>query len=196
MRKTVFNFSFLVLLSITPFEISAQKYVIDSGHSNVQIKIERFGVVDVVGRFKDVSGSFNYDKENPSSTSAQASIKVSSYDANNVGGEAAVKSEAFLDEANYPAINFVSTNVSEKDGMFYLVGDLTIHGTTNTVELPMSIKGPLLDFPTKKQSIAFNSTITIDRLKYGVSFDKKLPDGTWIIGNEVEITLNILALKE
>ena len=150
MRKTVFNFSFLILLSIIPLQISAQKYVIDPGHSNVQIKIERFGVVDVIGRFKDVSGSFNYDKENPSATSAQATIKVSSYDANNVGGEAAVKSEAFLDEANYPEINFVSTSVSEKDGKSYLVGDLTIHGTTNTVELPMSIKGPFTRFSHQK----------------------------------------------
>lgn len=66
---------------------SAQQYIIDPGHSSVQIRIQRFGVVDVVGRFKDVSGSITYDFNKVSKTAADATIIVSSYDANNSGGE-------------------------------------------------------------------------------------------------------------
>lgn len=175
---------------------TAQQYVIDPGHSSVQIRIQRFGVVDVVGRFKDVTGSVTYDTKNPGKTTAEATIKVNSYDANNTGGEEAVKSPAFLDAAAYPEITFKSKSTSIEGGQNLLLGDLTIHGTTREVELPFTINGPLLDLPTQKQSIAAEATLTINRQDYGVSFDRKLPNGTSLIGNEVNITLIILAIAE
>ncbi len=121
---------------------------------------------------------------------------MDSYDANNPGGEAAVKSEAFLNAAEYPEITFNGTSILVREDQNFLVGDLTIHGTTQQIALPFSIKGPLLDLPTKKQSIAFNGSITINRQDYGISFDRKLPDGTLLVGNDVEITLTVLALAE
>ncbi|MEP1096412.1 MAG: YceI family protein [Cyclobacteriaceae bacterium] len=185
----------LVSLLILVFFVSqsnAQKYVIDPGHSSVQIQVERFGVVDVVGRFKDVSGNITYDESNASKTTADALIKVESYDANNAGGEDAVKSKAFLDAGTYAEISFKSKSVSNN----VLTGDLTIHGVTNEVQLPFTIKGPLLDLPTRKQSIAATASVTINRQDYGISFDRKLPSGASIVGNDVKITLIVLALAE
>ncbi len=174
----------------------AQKYIIDPGHSSVQIQVERFGVVNVVGRFKDVSGNIIYNSDDDSKTAAEAVIKVDSYDANNVGGEDAVKSKAFLDAATYPEISFKSKSVSSDSGANVLTGDLTIHGVTNEVQLPFTIKGPLLDLPTRKQSIAANASITVNRQDYGVAFDRTLPNGIKIVGNDVKITLVILAIAE
>lgn len=176
--------------------VKAQTYKIDSGHSSVQIQVERFGVVDVVGRFKDVQGDIQYNAEDIGKTSASAVITVESYDANNEGGENAVKSAAFLDAASYPEISFKGISATVKDGKNYLKGNLTIHGVSNEIELPFSIKGPMLDLPTQKQSIAFQAWITINRQDYGVSFDRQLPNGTKIVGNDVKITLNILAIAE
>ncbi len=184
---------FLILLSAFFVGQSiAQKYIIDPGHSSVQIQVERFGVVDVVGRFKDVSGTINYDEKDNSKTTAEAVIKVDSYDANNAGGEDAVKSQAFLDAASYPEISFKSKSVSSN----VLTGDLTIHGVTNEVQLPFTIKGPLLDLPTRKQSIAANASITINRQDYGIAFDRALPNGIKIVSNDVKVSLVILAIAE
>lgn len=185
----------LVFLFFTAESI-AQSYTIDAGHSTVQIQVERFGVVDVVGRFKEVAGTIQFDAEDPSKTSANATIQVASYDANNKGGEDAVKSAAFLDAAKFPQMSFESTGIAERDGTTYLKGNLSIHGVTNEIELPFEIKGPLMDLPTQKQSIAFNAAITIDRQDYGISFDRKLPNGTSLIGNDVKITLRVLAIAE
>ena len=82
--------------------------------------MERFGVINVVGRFKDVSGTINYSND-ISKTSANATIKVDSYDANNIGGEDAVKSKIFLDAETYPEIVFKSTNVISREGKDFLV---------------------------------------------------------------------------
>nr|WP_321234445.1 YceI family protein [uncultured Psychroserpens sp.] len=192
--RTLFAFITVSLFFIS--EINAQTYVIDEGHSTVQINVERFGVVDVSGRFKTVEGTITYDKDDLSKTNANARIKVESYDANNAGGESAVKSKVFLDAAAYPEISFNSTKAISKNGNTYIVGDLTIHGVTKSIELPCLIKGPLLDLPTQKQSIAFNASITINRQDYGIAFDRKLPNGTSIVSNDVKITLMILAIAE
>jgi len=187
---------FFVALLFTSAQLMAQNYKIDAGHSSVQIEVERFGVVDVVGRFKDVQGTIAYSADDPSKTSANSIINVDSYDANNKGGEDAVKSVAFLDAATYPEISFKSKSTMEKDGKNYLVGDLTIHGETNEIELPYTIKGPLMDLATQKQSIAFVASVTINRQDYGVKFNRQLPNGIKLVADEVEITLSILAIAE
>ena len=192
--KTKLLITFLSLLFISP--IIGQNYIIDPGHSSVQIQVERFGVVDVIGRFKDVSGTISYDSKDISQTNANAVIKVDSYDANNIGGEEAVKSVAFLDVVSYPEISFKGLSTIVKDSKNYLKGNLTIHGVTKEIELPFNIKGPLMDLPTRKQSIAFNASITINRQDYGIAFDRKLPNGTSLVSNNVKITLIILALAE
>ncbi|NND52426.1 MAG: polyisoprenoid-binding protein [Flavobacteriaceae bacterium] len=188
-------FFFVTLLFVSAQAI-AQNFKIDAGHSSVQIEVERFGVVDVVGRFKDVQGTITYSADDPSKTSANSVIKVDSYDANNIGGEDAVKSVAFLDAANYPEISFKSKSNVTKEGQNFLVGDLTIHGVTNEIELPYRIKGPLMDLPTQKQSIAFTASITINRQDYGVKFNRQLPNGIKLVADEVDITLTILAIAE
>lgn len=190
------KFTLVLLLGSLATSLVAQSYTIDAGHSTIQIQVERFGVVDVVGRFKDVAGSFLFDANDISKTTANAVIKVASYDANNIGGEDAVKSKVFLDVSTFPEITFKGTQVAQKEDGDYLVGDLTIHGVSNPIELPFTIKGPLLDLPTQKESIAFTASITINRQDYGISFDRKLPNGTSLIGNEVKITLIILAIAE
>lgn len=183
-------------MAICALNTTAQTYNIDPGHSAVQIQVERFGVIDVSGRFKDVQGTIIFDADNITNMNAQAVIAVESYDANNPGGEEAVKSKAFLDQANFPEIRFESNGVSSRDGKHYLMGNLTIKGVTNEIALPFTIKGPLPDLPTKKQSIALKAGITINRLDYGIPFDRKLPNGTSLIGNDVKITLLILALAD
>jgi len=193
MRNTIL---FLSCLLFFVTDMIGQTYAIDASHSSVQISVQRFGVVDVIGRFKEVSGTINYNEDDVSQTKAEAVIKVDSYDANNVGGEDAVKSAAFLDAENYPEITFKSTGFNLNDGETRLNGTLTIHGQSQEVELPFTIVGPLMDLPTRKKSIAAKASITINRQDYGVSFDRQLPDGTQLVSNYVKITLNILAIAE
>lgn len=174
----------------------SQKYTIDPGHSSVQISVQRFGVVDVIGRFNDVSGTITYNADDIEQTEAEAVIQVASYDANNIGGEEAVKSGAFLDAENFPEITFKSAETIIKEENVFLKGTLTIHGQSQEIELPFTIVGPRMDLPTRKQSIAAKASITINRQDYGVSFDRQLPDGTALVSNFVKISLNILAIAE
>ncbi len=171
-------------------------YKIDAGHTAVTIQVKRFGVVNVMGRFGDVDGTVTYDPENINSLAADVTIKVDSYSANNGGGEDAVKSPAFLDAAKYPEIKFKVKSASVKGGRNVVTADLTIHGVTKEVEFPFEVTGPKLDLPTRKQSIGIEGSLTINRQDYGIAFNRQLPTGDAIVGNEVKIDLLVLAIQE
>lgn len=191
-RIWVYSLAIFCLL----FNVQSQSYTVDAGHSSFQSKVIRFGVVPVVGRFNDVSGSITYDPENIEATNANLVIKVASYTANSTGGEDAVKSAAFMDAASYPEMTFSLVSLSGSGDNLTAKGTLEIHGTKKEIECPVKIVGPMLDLPTRKQSIGITGNLIIDRTEYGVGKEMKLPNGNVIIGNEVAIDFVILGIAD
>ncbi|OEK03416.1 hypothetical protein BFP97_18670 [Roseivirga sp. 4D4] len=190
MLKHLLSLLFLGIL----IQSNAQNFSIDNEHTAVTSKVQRFGSVDVLGRFNTVKGTITYDQD-PSKIAADVIISVESYTSNSTGGEQAVKSPAFLDAANYTEIRFKNQSVTKQEDQFIMKGQLTIHGTTNTVEFPFKIIGPAKD-PRGLNTMAVFATLTINRHDYGVTFDRKLPNGKPLIGNDVRIELNVLAVEE
>lgn len=174
----------------------AQKYTIDNGHTAITTKVMRFGVVKVVGRFNTVSGLVTYNPASPGTTSAEIILKADSYTANNLEGEMAVKSLAFLDVATYPEIKFVVKSLKQVDKSFIATGELTLHGVTKEISFPVYIIGPSGDLPTGKQSIGISAELKITRQDYGISMARRMPNGQDVIGNDVEIEINALALAQ
>jgi polyisoprenoid-binding protein YceI len=192
MKKSLFLV--LAVFMIVPCLVTAQEYTIDPGHSTVLMKVQRFGVVNVIGRFGDISGTIVYTTEDIAATSININVATDSYTANNIGGENSAMGPAFLDAANFPTLSFEATNVEVAKNGYLITGNLTVHGVTKEIQFEGNIIGPLMDLPTQKQSIALSGTIFIDRLDYGVGPNRTLPDGREIIGNRVEIHLEILAI--
>lgn len=184
----------LVAFALIINKIEAQDFAIDASHSTVLMKVQRFGVVNVVGRFGDIKGTITQDSSTQLLNALTISVTVDSYTANNAGGEASAKGEAFLDGANHPELHFVMVKYEKREGVGYITGDLTIRGVKRSIEFPAQIIGPKMDLPTRKQSVALSGKITINRLDFGVGPDRNLPDGTEIISNKVEIELEILGI--
>ncbi len=191
-----FKWSLACLVICLAFDASAQRYLVDSGHTSVQTKVIRFGVVPVVGRFNDVSGTISFNREDASSSNAELIIKTASYSANNEAGEAAIKSPAFLDVASHPEIKFALTSLMKSGDGYVAKGSLELHGTKNEIEVPLEITGPEIDLPTRKQSIGITGSLTIDRTAYGVGKQMQLPNGRVIVSNEVQIDFVILGIAE
>lgn len=189
-------FSFLALSFLFPLQSISQTYKVDPTHTAVFMKVQRFGVVNVVGRFGDVTGTISYDPENSDSFNMDIKVGVESYTANNQGGEDSAKSRAFMDSVNFPEITFTLTSAEDMDGTYSITGDLTLHGVTKEVEFSAELIGPKMDLPTRKQSIALSGELIINRLDYGVGPEMTLPDGTEVISNRVEITMDILGIAE
>ena len=181
----------LFLLLTVSLNAYTQEFHIDPGHTAITSKVQRFGMVDVLGRFNDVEGIISYDKSDITKIKVQVTINTASYTSNNIAGEDAVKSQVFLDVRNFPQMTFNSKRVNKKDDQFIMVGDLNLHGVTKEITFPFTLLEPFKD-PTGITTIAAHATLVINRQDFGITFSKKLPNGKEFIGNEVTIELNVL----
>ena len=192
---TIIVTSAFIAVTTKEKKTSLVAYQIDKTHSFINFKVNRFSMVDVVGRFNEFKGSVSFDANDFSKTSAEVVIQTNSVYSGFKLRENATKSKAFLDVASYPEIKFKSKRAFEKGGKKYVVGDFTLHGVTKEITLPIEIKGPFTD-PTRLSTVAITSKITVNRQDYGIKFNRKLKNGKPFIGNAVDIELNILAVTK
>ena len=156
----------------------------------------RFEVVKVLDRFNSVSGTVNYNAGDVTKTTDNIKILSDSYSANNTEGENAIKSPVFLDAKKYPEINIVVKSLTKNAAGFDVKADLTLHGVTKEVSFPVLLTGPSMDLPTQKQSIGVMGKLVINRQDFGIKMAAKMPSGGMVVGNEVEIEINALAIAQ
>ena len=77
-----------------------------------------------------------------------------------------------------------------QDGKGKLEGNLTLHGVTKPVVLDLELNGET------DKGVGFSAKGKIDRREFGIVWNKALDKGGVAVGNDVEITLDIEALKK
>jgi polyisoprenoid-binding protein YceI len=215
LRKLVYGAALAALVSqpfvlgstVTPAADAAQKpakvayaaipagdFKIDPAHSIVGFSIRHLEINWVEGRFKDFVGTIRYDASDISKSSVEFTAKVESIDTGVAGRDQHLKSPDFFDVAKYPDLSFKSTRVERKGKGYVLTGDLTIKGVTNPVSIPFTIAGAIKD-PWGNTRFGVDGQTTIDRTKFGISWNKALENGGIDIGTEVAIKLKLEALQ-
>ncbi len=171
-------------------ELFAETYAIDRGHSSVQFSVRHL-VSRTSGRFNEYAGSISYDPDHPGKTAASATIQVGSIDTDNAKRDGHLKSADFFDVANHPLIAFKSTNAKTQGDKILLSGDLTMHGITKKVELPVEILGVGVHPMNQKQVVGLTTELTLKRSDFGVN---SWTDPASIVGDEVKVSLTIEAI--
>ncbi len=167
----------------------AETYRIDRGHSSVEFSI-RYMVSRVTGRFEDFQGSIVYDPEQVDKSSVEVTIRVASINTNNERRDGHLRTPDFFDAENYPEITFKSTKVEKQDDRLLVTGDLTMHGVTKSVALPVNVVG-VGTHPRRQTPLAgFEAALPLKRSDFDVD---NWTDGINILGDEVKIALNIQA---
>jgi polyisoprenoid-binding protein YceI len=166
---------------------------VDPVHTSVTFTIPHFGISSVPGRFDEASGTIIAVTDHPEKSSVQFTIQTASLNTNNTYRDNDVKSKNYLDVATYPTITFQSTSVSKAGhGTFVAVGNLTMHGVTKQISLPFTLMGPILD-PFGSSRIGVETHIVLSRLDYGVGGNDQLADGSFAIGKDVDVTIDLEA---
>jgi polyisoprenoid-binding protein YceI len=98
-----------------------------------------------------------------------------------------LRSADFFDVENFPSITFKSTSITGSGKTFEATGNLTIHGTTNSVTLKGEVGGRTTD-PWGNDRVAYSVEGAIKRSDYGITF------GTGMVGDDVKLTLEIQAI--
>jgi polyisoprenoid-binding protein YceI len=174
---------------------SAATYKIDKDHSSIGFKIRHL-VSKVPGSFNDFEGAFVYAPDQPEQWNVNAKVNPASIDTNVEQRDKHLRSPDFFDVEKYPEMTFVSTKVTDvTKSSAKLHGDLTMHGVTKPVVLDLRIHGEGKD-PWGNTRAGFTATTTINRKDFGLGWNQALETGQLLVGEDVDITLDIEGIAE
>jgi polyisoprenoid-binding protein YceI len=161
---------------------------LDPYHTQVEFSAKHLGMMNVRGRFEDVSAVADIDPDNPEAASVEITIQTVSVKTNNPARDNDLRSSSFLEVEKYPVITFKSTSVQATgDDQFDLNGDLTIKATTHPVTLHVTRYGEFND-PMMGHRIAYGAQTSIKRHDYGVAANFVL-DGRLVVSEEIQIEI-------
>lgn len=186
--------SLAVVFSFLTIPATAAEWEIDRVHSSVQFKVRHMVVSRTKGDFTDFEGMIQYDGD-LAKGSVNMIIQTASLNTNNENRDKHVKSDDFLDVEKYPVMTFNSNKiVVGADGRFTMTGDITIKDVTKEVTFDCEYYGETADHRGNMR-MGFSASTKIDRQEFHIAFDNLLESGGLLVGNEVEILMEIEAIK-
>lgn len=169
------------------------RWEIDQSHSELTFRIRHL-VSRVNGSFNTWSGTIVADPANLAGSSVSVDIQTASIDTNNERRDGHLRSDDFFDAPNHPTITFRSTRVVASGRDLQVHGNLTMRGVTK----PVVLRGRMLDVGgvAGRRRIGFEAETTINRMDYGVSWNRAAEGGGVTLGDEVTITMAIEAVEQ
>jgi polyisoprenoid-binding protein YceI len=174
----------------------AATYTIDPAHSSAHFKVRHLMIANVRGEFSKISGTAKFDPSDLPASSITAEIDVNSINTREPDRDKHLKSADFLDAANFPTIKFQSKKV-EADGpqAYNVTGDLTVHGVTHEVVLYVTGPTPEIKDPWGYTRRGAEAVTKISRKDFGLTYNSVLEGGGVMVGDEVEISLEVELVK-
>lgn len=167
----------------------------EPGHSCAEFAVRHMMVATVRGYFKNIKGTVHFDAADPASSSVEVTIDAASFSTEEKERDEHLRSPDFLGVADHPTITFKSTNVEVTGhNKCKLTGDLTIRGNTRPVTLDVEYLGPV-NTPFGDTRIGFLATTRINREDFGVSWNSPMPGLGWVVGKDVDITIDVEAIR-
>ena len=170
---------------------AAGRYVIDPQHTAVEFISRHMMINKVRGRLPDVAGVITISDE-PESSHVEVDIEVAGINTGIPERDRHLRSADFFDVDRYPRMMFRSTSVRDNGRVWVVVGDLTIRGVTQEVELAVTFDGVREDAPEEFR-ISFNATTQVDREDWGLTWNKAIEAGGVLVSKMVEIEIHVQA---
>lgn len=168
-------------------ELRSGAYTLDRDHAALLFKINHLGFSTFIGRFKEFDASLDFDPENIENSSLEVIVNMTSLDVNLAEFGAELMGPNWFDAGQFPQAIFRTTSyLGENNGSYQFQGDLTLHGVTAPVTLNVEFHGGGRNFLTRKYTLGFSASATIQRTAFGV--DRFVNFG---VGDEVELEIHV-----
>ena len=186
-----------VLFVMAPALLHAAPWELDPDHTGVHFKVRHLMISSVQGEFEKVSGKIVYDEADITKSAADITIDAASVNTRVAERDKDLRSPNFLDVAKYPKIAFKSKRVEKAgNGTLKMTGDLTIHGVTKEVVLTVNGPTPAIKDPWGNYRVGGQATTKINRKDFGLVWNAALETGGVMVGDEVEITIDVEIYKK
>jgi polyisoprenoid-binding protein YceI len=174
--------------------VPAGTWRVDPAHSSVQFAVKHMGIATVRGKFTKFEGTVEVG-EDYSSSRAYGRVEVASIDTDEPDRDAHLRSPDFFDAENYPEITFESIRVVPlNDDTSTVHGNLTMHGVTKEVRLEVVVEGTDTD-PWGNERVGLSASGVLSRGDFDMKFNQALGSGNLLVGDRVNISLDISAVK-
>lgn len=177
----------ILLTTSTSF---AETFQVDTYHTQIHFTAKHLVVFKVRGNFNDFTGSLEADPKTKTLTAAEATIQAASIDTRIDKRDKHLRSADFFDAAKYPTINFKSKKITGSGDNITMVGDITIKGVTKQIVLKGSYLGTAYG-PQGKLRAGFEATGMLNRKDFGLNWNKVTETGGLVVGDEIQIGLEI-----
>lgn len=175
--------------------MASEKFEIDLVHSSIGFWVRHLVVSKVHGTFTKWTGTLAFDTADLPKSKVEISIDVASLDTREAQRDGHLKSADFLDVEKFPSIEFKSGKVEKVSAEHYKVhGTLTLHGVTKEVVLDTEYGGRAKD-PWGGERVGFTGKTKIDRKEFGLVWNQALEAGGLLVGEAVEIVIELEAKK-
>ena len=145
------------------------------------------------GCFSDFEGSLEIAEDG--TLAAVGAVKAASLNTRNGQRDDHLRSPDFFDVENHPEIGFRSTSIVPLDESSYrIVGELTVRGTTNEIELQAVTQGLEQD-PWGNTRVGLEVAGELNREEFGLTWNQALESGGVLVAKRVKLQLDISAVK-
>ncbi|MCX7565141.1 YceI family protein [Sulfitobacter sp. F26169L] len=170
--------------------MAADKYVLDSSHSQVLFSYNHLGFSTTYGMFGGFEGEIMLDQEDPAKSSVSVSMPTKSMFTGWEERDSHFMSDDFFGADDDDMITFTSTGIEMTgDTTAKITGDLTMNDVTKSVVLDAKLNQAQMHPMAGKEWAGFNATTTLLRSDFNV--DKFAPH----IGDEVNVMISLEAMK-
>lgn len=180
--------AFALLLTFTAVCAPAKnRYVVEPVNGTVSFTIMKWAVFKEEGTFRDFNATIILEPDVAKSR-VDFDVKAASVDTKNSSRDGTLRSADFLDVERYPELKFRSTRVVPRGkNAADVTGDLTIHGVTRRITVPVRLVGKTRN--GDRELAGFETTFTIDRRDYNVTGGRWVAASPGVLGTDVTIKI-------
>jgi len=182
-------------LSIAP-ALASEVYVVDRARSEAKFEVSYF-YSSVTGRMRDIGGVITLDPASPGASSVKFYMMANSVDTGSAELNQHLRSARFLNTARFSQITFQSTAIraTAQANVYQVTGELTLHGITKRITVPVEVARVVTEGAGLVRA-AFRVKATLNRKDYGINWSQGLDHAALIVGDDVRLTVNLVAAKE
>ncbi len=164
----------------------ARAHAVDAAHSEINFTASS-RLLDAHGFFGKWDADVRLDPDAFERSTVRLTIDAASINTRNERRDAHLRGADFFNVAKYPTITFASTSVARTSPTTGVItGDLTMHGVTRQVQVPVTVK-----FYEGGRG-RFLGAFAVRRRDYGINYDSRLNP----IEDEVAVQFNLSVAEQ
>lgn len=181
------------MTTVSSPQIVAGTWTVDPTHSVIGFVARHMMVSKVRGQFREFSADVSIG-DDPLRSTLRAEVQMASIDTGNADRDGHLRTNDFFDIEHFPTMTLVSTGFAPAGDDFEMTADLTIRGVTRSVTFELSFEGTGQD-PWGGTRAGFTASTTINRKDFGIEWNTALETGGVLVGDKVQIELDIQLVK-